>query len=207
MSRTARRFLVLAGPLLVLAACAVANRLTLTGELFPPPAARTPADAPQAVVLDFAYGGGETAVIGRDFDNVRPIEWTGEPGKAMADRVASILAESGVTVVRASAESPPPDGAAIRISGNVQRFEVNVRRRSVVKIRNEASVSLSVTASGGTLSTPISFGSASSHSMEDVFVTPEGARDVLSSAADAAAGEAARRILEAGVIVPPPPGK
>lgn len=207
MSRAARRFLVLAGPLLVLASCALGSRLYLSGELSPPVAARSPAAAPQAAVLDFAYDAAEPGVVGRDFDNVRPIEWSGEPGKAMADRVAAILAERGVAVIRASAEGPSLDNVPVRISGNVRRFEVNVRRRAVVKIRNEASVSLSVTAAGGSLSAPVSFAADSSSSMEDAFVTPEGARKVLFAAADGAAAEVARRLLEGGVVAPAPSGK
>jgi hypothetical protein len=193
---------------LVLAACAFGNRLYISGDLSRPAGARKPAAAAtQAVVLDFAYAGGEPGVVGRDFDNVRPIEWKGEPGKALADLVAGVLAEGGVSVVRAAAESPSLDNVPIRVSGTVRRFEVNARRRGGVKIVTEATVSLSVTAAGGSLSTPVSFAATSSNSMEDVFVTPDGVRQVLFSSANAAAEEAGRRLLEAGVVAPPPSGK
>jgi hypothetical protein len=43
--------------------------------------------------------------------------------------------------------------------------------------------------------------------MEDVFVTPDGLRNVLFSAANAAAEEAGRRLFGAGVVAPPPSGK
>ena len=207
MSHAVRRFLLLAGPLFVLAACSIGSRLHISGELSGPAGTGSPGAAPQAVVLDFAYAAGEPGVVGRDFDNVRPIEWKGNPGKAMADRVASILAEGGVAVVRAAAESPSLDSVPVRISGNVLRFEVNVRRKGSVKVLNEAAVSLTVTAQGGSLSAPVSFAATGTNSMEDVFVTPDGAREVLFSSANAAAAEVARRILQAGVVAPPPPGK
>jgi hypothetical protein len=47
----------------------------------------------------------------------------------------------------------------------------------------------------------------SSSSAKDVFVTPEGVKDVLLTSANAAAEEAARRLLDAGVAGPAPPGK
>jgi hypothetical protein len=159
------------------------------------------------VVLDFAYVAGEPGVVGRDYDNVRPIEWKGEPGKAMADLVASVLAEGGVAVVRAAVESPSLDNIPIRISGTVRLFEVNVRRRGGVKIVNEATVALAVTAAGGPLSVPMSFTATSSTSVEDVFVTPEGARQVLFSSANVAAEETARRLHDAGVVARPSYGK
>jgi hypothetical protein len=197
----------LACPLFVLAACAVGSRLYISGELSRPVGPQRPAAAPQAVVLDFAYVAVEPGVVGRDYDNVRPIEWKGDPGKAMADLVASVLAEGGVAAVRAAADGPSLGNVPIRISGNVRRFEVNARRRGSVKIVNEAAVALSVTVTGGSLSSPVSFGTTSSNSMDDVFVTPDGARQVLFSSANAAAEEAARRILEAGWVAPPPSGK
>ena len=208
MSRDVRRFLSLACPFLVLAACAVGSRLHVPGELSRPAGGSRPAAAPpQAVVLDFAYAAGEPGVVGRDYDHVRPIEWKGDPGKAMADLVASVLAEGGVAVIRAAAEGPSLDSVPVRISGNVRRFEVNARRRGSVKIVNEAAVALSITVTGGTLSSPVSFGATSSNSMEDVFVTPDGVRQVLFSSANAAAEEAGRRILDAGLVAPPPSGK
>ena len=208
MSRAVRGFLLAACPLFVLAACAIGNRVYISGDLSRPAGARKPAAAaPQAVVLDFAYVAEEQGVIGRDFDNVRPVEWKGDPGKAMADLVAGVLAESGVAVLRAPAESPSLENVPVRISGTVRRFEVNARRKGGVKIVTEAVVALSVTASGGGLSSPASMASTSSNSMEDLFVTPDGLREVLFSSANAAAEEAARRLLDAGVIAPPSPGK
>ncbi len=203
-----RRFLLLACTMSVLAACTIGNRLYLSGELARPAGARkAPAAPPQAVVLDFAYVAEEPGVVGRDFDSVRPIEWKGDPGKAMADLVAGVLGEGGVAVVRAAAETPSLDNVPIRISGNLRRFEVNARRRGGVKIVTEATVALSVTASGGSLSSPLSIGTTISNSDEGVFVTPEGARDVLFASANAAAEEAARRLLDAGVLAPAPSGR
>jgi len=207
VSRAVRRFLLAVCPFFVLAACAFGNRVYISGDLARPAGARKPAAAPQAVVLDFAYVAGEPGVVGRDYDHVRPVEWKGEPGKAMADLVAGVLAEGGVAVVRAAAENPSLDNVPVRISGTVRRFEVDARRRGGVKIVTEATVALSVNASGGTLSAPLSLSAATTNSMEDVFVTPDGLRDVLFSCANAAAEEAARRLLEAGAVAPPPSGK
>ena len=198
---------MLACPLFVLAACSVGSRLYISGQPSRPVGPQRPAAAPQAVVLDFDYVPVEPGVVGRDYDNVRPIEWKGEPGKAIADLIASVLAEGGVAAVRAAADNPALENIPIRISGNVRRFEVNVRRRGTVKIVNEGAVALSVTVAGGSLSSPLSFGTTSSNSAEDIFVTPEGARQVLFSSANAAAEEVARRVLDAGVFAPPPSGK
>jgi hypothetical protein len=208
VSRASGRYLSLALLLSVLAACAIGNRLYLSGDLTRPAGPRkAPAGPPQAVVLDFAYAPEEPGVVGRDFDSVRPIEWKGDPGKAMADLVAGVLREGGVAVVRAAAEAPSHDNIPVRVTGNIRRFEVNARRRGGVKVVTEATVAVSVTASGGSLPSPASMGTTSSNSMEDVFVTPEGVREVLFASANAAAEEAARRLLDAGVLAPAPSGR
>jgi len=208
VSRAGRRFPILLCPLVLLAACAPGNRLTIPGELSRPAKARvSPAGPAQAVVLDFSYSAQEPGIVGRDFDGVRPIGWAGNPGKAMADLVAGILSEGGVAVVRAGAEGPDTGNVPVRISGVVRRFEVNARRPGGVKVVTEATVSLTVTAAGGSLSGPVSHAAMSSNSMEDVFVTPDDARQALFSSANAAAEEVARRLLEAGVVSPSLPGK
>jgi hypothetical protein len=195
-------------PLFLLAACAVGSQLTVPGDLSrPEKAAKSPAGAPQVVVLDFEYSTQEPGVVGRDFDQVRPIEWGGKPGKAMADLVAGILAESGVGVVRSAVDGPALGTALVRVSGQVRRFEVTVRRRGGLKVLTEAAVSLTVTATGGSLSAPVSFTATSTNSVEEIFVTTDGLRGVLVSSANTAAEEAARRILEAGAVGPPPSGK
>jgi len=195
-------------PIFFLASCAVESKITIPGDLTrPEKAAKPPADTPQVVVLDFEYAAQEPGVVGRDFDHARPVEWGGKPGRAIADLVAGILAEGGVGVVRTAVDGPALGTALVRVSGQVRRFEVNVRRRGTVKIVNEGAVALSVTVAGGSLSSPLSFGTTSSNSAEDVFVTPEGARQVLFSSANAAAEEIARRVLDAGVFAPPPSGK
>lgn len=208
MSRASGRYLSLALLLSVLAACAIGNRLYIPGELARPGGApKVPAGPPRVAVLDFAYDTVEPGVVGRDYDHVRPIDWKGEPGKAMADLVAGVLAEKGVAVVRAAAEGPSLENVPVRVAGHVNRFEVNARRKGTVKIVTEAAVSLSLTVSGGELSSPVSSTVTSSNSMEDAFVTPEGAREVLFASANAAAEEAARRLLAAVAVAPPSPGK
>lgn len=208
MARGVRRFLVLACPLFLLAACAIGDQVIVPGELKrPPDAAKAPVAAPQVVVLDFEHTAPAPGVVGRDFDHVRPIEWKGEPGKAMADLVAGVLAEKGVGVFRVALDGPALGTGLVRVTGQVRRFEVNARRRGGVKIVNEAAVSLTVTAAGGSLSAPVSFTATSSASADDMFVTEDGLRQVLFSCANSAAEEVARRLLEAGAVAPAPSGK
>jgi hypothetical protein len=160
------------------------------------------AGAPRAVVADFAYVIPPDNVIGRDFDRARPIVWKGEPGKAMADLVAGVLVENGVAAVRRGADSQGAEEVPIRISGVVRRFEVNARRAGNLSAVMEATVSLTVTAEGPGLSGPSEQSVTSSASLEDLFVTPDGLREVLMSTANAVAEEAARKLLEAKVVSP-----
>jgi hypothetical protein len=205
VTRAFRSFCLLAFPLL-LAGCASSDRLTISGELSR--TAKAPTGGTQAVVSDFEYAAPVPGVVGRDYDQVRPIVWDGKPGKAMADLVASVLAGNGVRVVRTAADGPFPDDVPIRISGAVRTFEVNARRPGGLNvITTEAKVSVLITASGGSLFVPWESAVSSATSMKDLFVTPDDARDALFSSANAVAEEAVRRLLEAGVVAPPPSGK
>lgn len=207
MKRAYRICIPLLFPIFFLASCAVESKITIPGDLTrPEKAAKPPADTPQVVVLDFEYAAQEPGVVGRDFDHARPVEWGGKPGRAIADLVAGILAEGGVGVVRTAVDGPALGTALVRVSGQVRRFEVNVRRKGSLKVVNEAVVSLTVTASGGSLSAPVSFLATSSHSTEDLYATQDGLRELLSASANTAAEEGARRILGAGVVAPPPSG-
>lgn len=208
MTRAIRNFLIAVFPLFILASCAAGGRLYVPGDLSRPD--RSPQaspGAPKAAVLDFSYAAEEPDVIGRDFDQVRPIVWKGEPGKAMADLVSRVLAEKGVPAVRVASAADVPADVPVRIGGAVRRFEVNARRSGGVAVVSEATVSLTVTAVGG--SSPPSWEAAvtSNSSAKDVFVTPDGVRDVLLTSANAAAEEAARRLIDAGVVAPALPGK
>jgi hypothetical protein len=202
MTRAIRNLLVAVFPLLILASCAP-GRLYVPGDLSRP--ARPPEaapGAPQAAVVDFSYAATEPEVIGRDFDQVRPILWKGQPGKAMADLVSRVLAEKGVPSVRAASDADVPADVPVRVGGTVRRFEVNARRSGGVTVVVEATVSLTVSAAGGSFPPMWESTVTSSSSAKDVFVTPEGLRDVLLTSANAAAEEAARRLLDVGATAP-----
>jgi len=203
MKRALRTLLSIVGPCLVLSACAAGSTMYVPGDLARPARAVAPAaGAPLAVVADFAYAASPDNVIGRDFDRVRPIVWRGEPGKAMADLVAGVLVDSGVAAVRRGADPQGAEAVPIRVSGVVRRFEVNSRRVGNLSVVTEATVSLTVTAEGPGLSGPSERTVTSSASISDLFVTPDGLREVLVSTANAVAEEAARKLLEAKVVSP-----
>ena len=198
-----RTLLLFVGPCLVLSACAAGSSLHVPGDLARPARAAAPAaGAPPAVVADFSYAAAPDGVVGRDFDRVRPIVWKGAPGKAMADLVAGVLVDSGVAAVRRGADARGADAVPIRITGVVRRFEVNSRRTGNLTVITEATVSLTVTAEGPGLSGPSERTVTSSASISDLFVTPDGLREVLVSTANAVAEEAARKLLEAKVVTP-----
>jgi hypothetical protein len=202
VKRAIRTLLLFVGPCLVLSACA-GSQLHIPGDLARPARAVAPAaGAPQAVVADFSYAAAPDGVLGRDFDRVRPIVWKGQPGKAMADLIAGALGESGVAVVRGGAGDPGAGGVPVRITGVVRRFEVNTRRAGGVTVTTEATVSVTLTAEGPGLSGPSEHTVTSSASLADVFVTPDELRAALMSAANAVAEEAARKLLEAKVVIP-----
>ena len=195
-------------PFFLLAACAMGNRLTVPGDLSrPEKAAKTPPGAPQVVVLDFGYSAQEPGIVGRDFDQVRPIDWGGKPGRAMADLVAGILAEGGVGVVRAAVDGPALGTALVRVSGQVLRFEVNARRTSTFNVATEGTVTLVVTVSGGSLAAPRDYTVTTRTSLQNLYATSEDARDALFSSANAAAEEAVRDLLGSGMVPAPPSGK
>ena len=203
MKRAFRTLLLFVGPCLVLSACATGSTLYVPGDLARPARAVAPAaGAPQAVVADFSYAVPPDNVIGRDFDRARPIVWKGEPGKAMANLVAAVLVENGVAAVRRGANSQGDEAVPIRISGVIRRFEVNSRRDRGLSAVSEATVSLTVTAEGPGLSGPSEQTVTSSASLSDLFVTPDGLREVMMSTANAVAEEAARKLLEAKVVSP-----
>ena len=203
MKRALRTLLSIVGPCLVLSACAAGSTMYVPGDLARPARAVAPAvGAPLAVVADFAYAASPDNVIGRDFDRVRPIVWRGEPGKAMADLVAGVLVDRGVAAVRRGADPQGAEAVPIRVSGVVRRFEVNSRRVGNLSVVTEATVSLTVTAEGPGLSGPSERTVTSSASISDLFVTPDGLREVLVSTANAVAEEAARKLLEAKVVSP-----
>lgn len=205
MTRSFRTLLLFVGPCLVLSACAMGGRLHVPGELTRPARAVAPAaSAARAVVADFTYAAAPDGVVGRDFDRVRPIVWDGNPGKAMAELVAGVLRENGVATDRRGENATDADGIPVRISGGIRRFEVNARRTGGLTVVTEATVSVTVTTGGTGVSRPLEETITSSASLSDLFVTPDGLRDVLMSASNAVAEEAVRRMIAGGVFPPPP---
>src|SRR5512134_2766964 len=141
MTRAIRNILISVFPLFVMASCATGGRLYIPGDLSRPAGAqKATSGAPRAAVVDFSYAAVEPEVVGRDFDQVRPIVWRGEPGKAMADLVYRVLAENGAPVVRVASEADVPATVPVRIGGTVRRFEVNARRSGGVAVVSEATV-------------------------------------------------------------------
>jgi len=202
MKRAFRTILLFAGPLLILSACA-GNVLHIPGDLTRPARPVSPvAGATRVAVADFSHTPAADNAVGRDFDHARPIVWKGEPGKAMADLVAGVLAESGVATARRAEDASAADGVPVRISGVVRRFEVNSRRTGGTVV-TEATVTLVVTAEGPGLSGPYKQTVTSSTSLSDLFVTPDDPREALLSAANTVAEEVVRKLLEAKVVPPP----
>jgi hypothetical protein len=203
VKRAFRTLLLFAGACLVFSACAAGSSLYVPGDLTRPPRAVAPrGGAPQAVIADFSFAAAQGGVVGRDFDHARPIVWSGEPGKAMADLVAGVLGERGVATVRRGADAQGAESAPVRISGVVRRFEVNTRRTGGFTVITEATVSLTVTAEGTGLSGPLEKTVTSSASLSDFFVTPDDIREALMSTTNTVAEEAARTLLEAKVVSP-----
>ena len=162
------------------------------------------AGAPQAVIADFSFTAAPNDVIGRDYDRARPIVWTGEPGKAMADLVAAVLRERGIATVRPGADAQGAEGLPVRVSGVVRRFEVHTRRTGNLTVVTEANVSLTVKAEGPGVPRPLEETVTSSASLSDLFVTPDDIREALLSTVNTVAEEAARTLIGAKVVSPSP---
>jgi hypothetical protein len=150
-------------------------------------------------VVDFSYKApGEPHVIGRDYDQVRQVVWENEPGKVLADLIAGALSEQGVKVTRLKAGAPVPDNVSTVVNGSVQRFDANIRRRNVVSVYIEATVGMSMSLSGRGVAVPWETTVTSSAVLQDIFPLPDDVRKALSSAANSAADEGIRRLVERG---------
>jgi hypothetical protein len=185
-----------------LSGCVTGSVLNVPGGLSrkAPQAPPGAAAAPAVAVLDFSWAGAPSNEIGRDFDNVRPIVWKGDPGKSMADLIAGVLAEKGVAAVRAAGEGDIPAGVSTRVWGSVEEFQVTAKRIGTIKVEEEARATLKIQGAGP--GSPPEWAStvSSAYGYTDLFATPEGVLEVLNGAANAAAEEAVRRLLEAGVV-------
>jgi hypothetical protein len=200
--RVHRSVLVLLILLAGFSGCVTGSALTVPGEISrraaaPPPGA---AAAPSVAVLDFTWTGAASRQIGRDFDHARPIVWNGNPGKAMADLVVGALAEKGVAAVRAAGDAAVSPGVPARVWGNVEEFRVDFKRIGTLKVEGEAVTTLKLQGAGPGVPPEWSVSISTKYTNTDAFTTPEGAREALEGAANAAAEEAARRLLEAGVV-------
>ncbi len=208
VSRMFQKLLPTLLALVLLAACAPGSRLHVPGGLSRPAGSAPPADGyPQVAVADFSYSGPLEApdVIGRDYDQVRQIAWKGDPGKTMADLVASVLSERGIPAIRVKAATASSGNVPFLVSGAVRRFEVNARRGGVLKVLTEATVTLTLSVSGPGVSRPWETTVTSGTTVQDVFPVPEDLRKALQAAANSAAEEAVRRLQEGGVAAAPPP--
>jgi len=189
-----------------LSGCATGSVLTVPGELSlktpqPPPNAAVP---PAVAVLDFSWSGTSPSnEIGRDFDHARPIVWNGDPGKSMADLIAGLLLEKGIAAVRAPGELYIPANVPAKVWGSVGGFHVDVKRVGTIKVELEAAVSLKIQGTGPGFPAGWSNSISSTYGDTDLFSTPEGVYQALNRAANAAAEEAVRRLLEAGVVSAP----
>lgn len=159
---------------------------------------------PAVAVLDFTWEASPSFEIGRDYDQVRPIVWKGNPGKAVADLIAAVLAEKGVPAVRATGEADVPSGIPAKVWGRVEEFHVNVKRVDTLKVEAAAVVAFRVFGTGG--SAPPGWSSAVTSTYwytDPLFITPEGTLQAVNGAANSAAEEGVRRLGETGVVVMP----
>lgn len=201
------RYLLLpvAALFLVGTGCVTGKVLYLPGDLSRPTAG-TPAgtaEGPAVAVLDFSYAGTPPYEIGRDFDHARSIVWKSDPGKALADLVADVLAEQGIPAVRVSSDSEVPPAAAARVWGRVDELRVSTKKTGSFRLTVEVSASVTATlyAAGG--STPPGWSSSLSSDYlyaEPLFVTPDLVRTAVSGAANAVAEEAVKRLIAAGAV-------
>jgi len=162
---------------------------------------------PAVAVLDFKFAGEPPHEIGRDFDHARAIVWKGDPGKAIPDLIAGVLNEKGLRAVRVPAGGAIPADAAARVWGSVDKFHVEARKKGSLKTTVEYAASVSVTVFGSGGSGPPGWSStiASDYWSEDpLFVTPDGIRETVNSAANAVAEETVRKLVASGVISLPP---
>jgi hypothetical protein len=197
-----RTLLLFVGPWLILSACSTGSSLYIPGDLTRPPGGVVAPSlgASKVFVTDFAFPPSPGGVIGRDFDRARPIVWSDEPGKAMADLVAAVLKERGVATVRPGPDAKGADTLPVRVSGVLRRFEVNTRRTGNLTVVTEANVSLTVEVEGPGVSGKWDKTISSSASLSGLFVTTDDIREVLMSTANTVAEEAARTLIDAKVV-------
>lgn len=191
--------------LLAGAGCVTGKVLYLSGDLYRPgPGALKPApQGPEVAVLDFAYAGTPPYEIGRDFDHARSIVWKGDPGKALADLIADILAEKGVPVLRAASEADLPRAVAARVWGRVDDLRVSTKKTGSLRLTVEVAASVTATlyASGGSAPQGWSSGVSSDFASDEPLLTSAvSVHTAVNKAANAVAEEAVKRVYAAGVL-------
>lgn len=196
-------------PAILLAGCMSGNVLGVKGGLArPEKTVPGPGVSGRTVaVLDFSYApaaAGGAGEIGRDYDHVRAIVWDGAPGKAVPDLIALVLVEKGVPVVRVGTEAEVPPDIEGRVWGRVDDFRVDSRRKGTVNVEDAARVAVTLMASGPGVPSGWSSQVASEYWVTDaVFVSSQGVREAINGAANAAAEEAFRRLVNAGLVPAP----
>ena len=198
-------FLGVALPVVILSGCVPAHQLLVPPEITRPTAIDPLSPRPLGMigavtaVMDFSCTPPEEPnVIGRDSDRVRQIVWEGDPGRLMADLVAGALSERGASAfrVRDEKDGQAPEDSLTIINGSIRQFEVNIRRRSIIKAYIEATVEMTLSVSGRGGSAPWETSIWSSYVMQEVVPLPDDVRKALSFAANSAADEAAKRLKE-----------
>ncbi|MCL1926233.1 MAG: hypothetical protein FWF95_03735 [Syntrophorhabdaceae bacterium] len=187
----------------VFAGCGPANQLLIPDGISRPPVVDPPVPELSGIkvaVMDFSYTPtDEPKVIGRDYDRARQIVWEGDPGSLMAGLVADALSERGVPVSRLKPGDPVTDDFSSVIKGTVRRFGVDIRRRNIVNVYIDTTIELAISVSGRSVPVPWETSVSSNAVTQEVFPLPDNIREALSSAANSAADEAARRLREKGV--------
>lgn len=189
--------------------CVTGKVLHMPGDLYRP-GKKAPAPVvsggPTVAVLDFTYASSTPHVIGHDFDHVRSIAWKGDPGKALPDLIAAVLAEKGVNAVRVPDDSSVPPIAVAKLWGSVDTFRVETRKTGSLRLAVEMGASVSSTVRGTGGNAPPGWSTAVTSDIwnsEPLFVTPEGILVTVNGAANAVAEEAVRRLVAAGVVILP----
>ena len=191
--------LVVALSVIAFCGCGPANQLLVPAEIARPTVVDPKPLGTVIAVMDFSYTPpDEPNVIGRDSDRVRQIVWEGDPGRLLADLVAGALSERGASAFRAKEVKAghEPDSSLTIINGSIRQFEVNIRRRTVIKAYIEATVEVAISVSGRNASAPWETSVSSNYVLQGVIPMSDDVRRAIFFAASSAADEAAKRFQE-----------
>ncbi|MBI5576212.1 MAG: hypothetical protein HY896_07585 [Deltaproteobacteria bacterium] len=184
--------------------CASGNVISLPDGPSRPAAKEVPKaeGSPAVAVVDFTWKAHPDSEIGRDYDNVRAIVWKGDPGKALADLVAGVLAEKGVSTVRAAGDGEIPAGVPVKIRGRVEEFRVNARRIALgTAVEIEANTALRIEGSGPGAPAGWSTTVSSSYRYpEPLFIMTGDILHAVNRASNDVAEEAVRQLMKSGLV-------